>query len=335
VPPIPDGRGLGDPPLGLLAACAVPSVGLVVLPDLERLYAVPEVQMPVPPPIPVPVPVFHRAGASVARMRPAVVSPAVGVLPAAVLPAMLARLNATLARKRADMTAIFTLPLGPQVLEPLPALERRVLTLLYGQSTTDLAQLQPLAPLVADPAGGVATPSGLVAGALAAEAELAGPWRSIAGRRLPSAYPPMRRIGEESIPALSIGGIGALQQRPGGLALQQELLAVRSGGAGAAAPTRRFIGSLRRQLEAFGRDLVFENNYGDGRVERALAGFFAALFQRGALAGRRLSSAFAVSRLPSPENQAVFQIGFAPAYSLDRILLRFVQTKDGAVQVTA
>jgi hypothetical protein len=243
--------------------------------------------------------------------------------------------NATLARKRPDVTAILTLPLGPQVLEPLPSLERRALTLLYGQASNDLAQLQPLAPLVTDLTGGVGTPSGLIAGALAREAELTGPWRSIAGRLLPSAYTPMRRIGEESVPMLSDGGIGVLQQRPGGLALQEELLAVRSSRSAAAAPTRRFIGWLLRQLESFGRDLVFENGLGDGRVERALSGFFGALFQRGALAGRRLSSAFAVSQLPSPENEAVFQIGFAPAYALDRIMLRFVQTKDGAVQVTA
>jgi hypothetical protein len=97
-----------------------------------------------------------------------------------------------------------------------------------------------------------------------------------------------------------------------------------------AAGTQRFVGWLVRELRRFGEQLVFEMGLAnDGRVGLALNGFFATLFARGALRGRRLADAVSIQQAAVPDSGIAYEIGFAPAFAVETIRLRFVQTTSG------
>jgi hypothetical protein len=323
------------PPSALEIAVQVPSAGLLLLPDLECLCLAGAEPAPSLPPAPKTVPGFRPAADFVAPR-------AAGVRQAAAAPPVrprdvLARVSAALATARPDMLCLFALPVGADQRLTEAAMVRRADAYLHGDAApgADLPQVQAFAPLLRDTAGGIASPSGAIAGLLCASAQSAGVWRSLAGRALPSGATPLRRIESPALDALRRSGITALRFAPGGTVLDDDILGCRDIPASAsrrAAGTRRLVGWLLRNLRDFGEQLVFENVLQDGRVALALTSLFADLFRRGALDGRQVSDAVRITRRDNGRAGAVeFDISVALTVSVETIRLRFL---DGAVTAT-
>jgi hypothetical protein len=316
------------PDTGLEIALQVPSAGLLVLPDLEQAClagSLPPPQAPVAPPDP---PAF-RPLADFVVPPPPVVSPqpagAATVSPYDVL----TRVSAALASLRPDMILLFALPIGADQTQSTAALLRRTDQYLHGDSLAgpDLPQVQAFAPLLRSPSGAIATPSGLLAGVLAAVAETDGVWRSIAGRTLPSAATPLRRIESNALDELRQKGVATLRFVTGTTALDDDILAVRDTPAAAASRaggTRRLMGWLLRNLQDLGEQLVFETVLDDGRVELILMDLFDSLLSRGALNGRQVSDAVTITRRNPANNAVEFDIGVNTAVALETIRLRFL-----------
>jgi hypothetical protein len=333
---------------GVAIAMQVPSAGLLLLPDLEYLClaaSLPPASLPPAAPAASPQPRGFRPLADlVAPPRPAVAAPpsvAAPLRPHDVLTAV----SAMLAQRRPDMLCLFALPIGADQTQSVPALVQRATAYVRGDpppgavrgdppAGADLPQVQAFVPLLRDAAGDIATPSGLVAGFLAATAETDGVWRSIAGRTLPLGATPLRRIESNALDNLRQAGVATLRFAPGGTALEDDILACRDTPANAsrrAAGTRRLMGWLLRNLHGFGEQLVFENVLDDGRVELILAELFATLFKRGALNGGQVSDAVTIARRAAADNAVEFDIGVNAAVALETIRLRFV---DGRVTTT-
>lgn len=322
-------------PAGVAMALQVPSAGLLLLPHLEHLCLA---GAPPPPPAPMP-PAIAPGFRPVTDFPP---PPAPRAIPppasAAVDPRdVLARASAMLAALRPDMLCLFTLPVGADQTQTAAAMARRADAYLHGAAPPgiDLPLVQAFAPLLRDPSGAIVSPSGLIAGVLAAAAQSDGVWRSIAGRTLPSLATPLRRLESAAADSLRRSGITALRFAPGGTVLDDDILGcrdipgaapARSGGA------RRLMGWLLRGLQSAGEQLMFENVLDDGRVELALTSLFAALLKRGALNGRQVSDAVTITRrnggLP---NAVAFDIGVAIAAAVETIRLSFL---DGTVTAT-
>jgi hypothetical protein len=232
------------------------------------------------------------------------------------------------AARRPDMLCLFALPIGADQTLTVPGLVKRADSYLRGGSTPggDLPQVQVFAPLLRDPSGLIATPTGLIAGVLAATAQTDGVWRSIAGRPLPLGMTPLRPIESSALADLRHNGIAALRFGSGGTVLDADILAVSDTPANAmrrAAGSRRLMGWLLRNLKRFGEQLVFESVLDDGRVELVLTDLFKALLQRGALNGTQVSDAVQITR--RTENAAlIFEIALNIATALETIRLRFL-----------
>jgi hypothetical protein len=326
------------PPAGPLAIAAqIPSAGLLLLPDLEQACL--EAALP-PPAAPAPLPAapgfrpladFIPAG----RQAPALPPPGPAVSPFDVL----TRVSRALGVLRPDMLCLFALPVGADPTQAQPALVQRAIGYLYGDPANpgpDLPQVQAIAPLVRDVTGTIASPAGLIAGLLCATAQGPGVWRSVAGRTLACGVTPLRRIESRALAQLRAAGITALRFVQGGTILDGDILACLQARAGSAprraAGTRRLMGWLLRQLRSFGEQLVFENVLDDGRVELVLTSLFAALFQRGALAGGQVSDAVRITRRDlGARNTYGFDIAVATALAVETIQLQFL---DGTLTTT-
>jgi hypothetical protein len=323
------------PTSGAGIAMQVPTAGLLVLPDLEQLCLESTQPPPPVPPVPPEPPVFRPAADFLAPRPPPVPPLPAGI--AALDPfALLTRVSALLAARR-DMLCLFALPVGADETQSTPRLVQRADAYLHGASLRgpDLPQVQAFAPLLRDANGNIASPSGLVAGFLAATAETDGVWRSIAGRTLPLGATPLRRIESNALDELRAVGVVPLRFAGNGTTVDDDILAVRrdppSNAPRRAAGTRRLMGWLLRNLESFGEQLVFENVLDDGRVELILSDLFDDLLQRGALNGRQLDEAVRITRSNPAPNAVQFDIGINTAVPVETIALSFL---DGSVTAT-
>jgi hypothetical protein len=184
-----------EPQNAISIAAQVPSAGLLVLPDLEQACLAAAAAAPALPSLPPPDPVFRPAKDFVEPTAPSVAMPSQVAQTAPF--DVLRRVSAALAVMRPDMIFLFALPVGADPTLSQPALANRAVAYVHGAATpdptTDLPQVQALAPLVRDASGEIATPSGLVAGLLCAAAQTDGVWRSVAGRSLPLGVTPCAR----------------------------------------------------------------------------------------------------------------------------------------------
>ncbi len=326
---------LANASTGLSIALQIPSAGLLVLPDLEYLCLAGAEPAPPAPLAPPPAPGFRPITDFVAPLGapPTLLSAGSVVDPQDVL----TRASAMLAAFRPDMLCLFALPVGADQTQTAAAMVRRADAYVHGAAPPgpDLPQVQAFAPLLRDPTGATVSPSGLIAGLLCAAAQTDGVWRSVAGRTLPSAATPLRRIESNALDTLRRSGITALRFAPGGTMLDDDVLACRDV-AGAAprrsAGARRLMGWLLRSLQTFGEQMVFENVLDDGRVELALTSLFATLFKHGALNGRQVSDAVTITRRNTAQSSAIeFDIGIALSVAIETIRLRFL---DGDVTTT-
>jgi hypothetical protein len=315
------------PETGVDIALQVPSAGLLVLPDLEYACLASSLPPPQVPAAPAAPPVFRPVADFVKSPVQAVAPLPVGAEPVRPYD-VLTRVSAALAVQRPDMLLLFALPVGADETLSVPQLIGRAATYLYGdtQQGADLPRVQAFAPLLRDLAGDVTTPSGQVAGMLAATAETDGVWRSVAGRALPLGPTPLRRIESVALNRLRRHGVVTLRFGAGGTVLDDDVLALRDVPANAArraGGTRRLMGWLLRSLQAFGEQLVFENVLDDGRVELILLDLFDELWSRGALAGQQVTDAVTITRRNPAPNAVEFDIAVNATVALETIRLRF------------
>jgi len=324
-------------------ALRLPRLGLLALPDLERLLlpSASEWLPPAPPPAPVAdfLPCDTRATGP--KPAPDETSPRPAEPPPPLAP-LLAEMLGCLARRRPDLQLLLTLPPaqrddGPG---PAPAALDALERLRSGDAPDPLHRLQPLFPPLRRADGRLVSASGLVAGRIAVVTHRAGPWRSVAGQPLPGALAPAIALPPATVRSLrERPGMGVLYRRQGQLWLDDERLpapVLAGTGSGLrSGEVARLLGWLRRALEAAGEALVFEDDSAADRLRPALNGLLGELYRRGALRGRRPEDAWRLSRLAAPAGVILFEIELAPAWPVDRLVVRLRREAAGGWHLEA
>ncbi|WP_295886921.1 hypothetical protein [uncultured Thiohalocapsa sp.] len=329
---------------GLGLALAIPDIGILALPDLERLQVPPtlagppRVRLPNPAPRFLPCSVRHDDGHRERRHGPEMVSPT-PPLPTLTL---LGAVAGALADYRPDLMCLYTLPLAAAGTHRDPVPQPAALAQLAARAGSGWSRgrrLQLLWPYLRDADLGLRSAVGVVAGAQAQVAARLGPWRSAAGMALVSAgnpYPPVAR--EQAAALRTSPGVGVLHQRGGSLELEDERLLVPAlhptDAVGRTAPgwrsgeVQRFLGWLQRRLRRLGEALVFDADPDDPRVPLLLERFCRSLHDRGALRGAQPRDAFSIRPLRpvggAPPGVLGYELELAPAFPLDRVRLTFV-----------
>ncbi|WP_296927136.1 hypothetical protein [Thiohalocapsa sp.] len=329
---------------GLALALAIPDIGLLALPDLERLQVPAQLAGPARVRLPNPAPSFlpcsaqYNDGHRERRDAPEMLTPAPPVSTLTILDAI----AGALAGYRPDLQCLFALPLAAGGVNREPQPDPVLLADLGARAARGWSaarRLQLLWPYLRDDRQGLRSPSGAVGGAQAAVSARLGPWRSAAGVSLSSTGTPYPPTPRELVVALrEHPGVGVLYRSAGVLRLDDERLlvpalpAADAIGAHAAGwrsgEVQRFLGWLMRRLRRLGEALVFDADPDDPRVALLLERFFRALHDRGALRGARPEDAFTIRPL-RPAGRAGdgvlgFEIELAPAFPLDRLRLTFV-----------
>lgn len=332
---------------GIDVALGIPEIGLLALPDLERLQVPPQIRadaVAVQRPLQARFVPLGQLGPREQNVQAADSVPATPPWP---FTELLARLLPRCARWRPDVQCLLTLPLaadpahGAQA--DADALAR--LAALDGEALRQAQRLQLLFPYLCGPRAPLASAGGLLAGHIAARA-VDGAWRSIAGRALASDALPWPLLERRQAAALrETPGIGVLINRDGALQLDDErlcgglpgTLAEQPGQAAAnsgtyyyrSAEVVRLIGWLLRQLAAFGERLVFVTDPDDPRPGLLLEDFFRRLHARGGLRGARFEDACRIRRVEAGAATIAWDIEIAPAVPIDTLTLSLLHT-DGA-----
>ena len=341
--PAPD-TVLHDPTTlrGFTSLLVIPEVGLITLPDLERLQIPPELSdVPVRDPDPV-TPAFMPCSSDLPERDPMPV-PDTHDLPAPwPCEQLLQEVLPWLSRARPDIQCLWPVPLDYDEQRQIPAASQQALdsigTLAGKQGGHRLRQIQFVFPYLTDDRGRPTSPCGVLAGAQSAMARAKGPWRSIAGQPLSTTGDP---FPPQSIPAIKAlretPGISVLTHKPRGVMLDDERLVVPAlppedydrarqqerFNAFRSAELMRFLGYLRRQLQLLGEGLVFKADPRDPTPELALENFFRQLHRQGALRGSLPENAFRITSVEGREGSLVFEIMLAPAMPIDQIRLTF------------
>lgn len=335
---------------GVATTLVIPTLAVVALPDLERLQIPP--RLPDIPRVRLenPNPRFLPCGTdSDDDHRERRYSSELPEMPEPTpLQQLLRGILPLISDQRPDLQCLFTLPLAYSGEIGSPVVDRAALNLLTdirdGGSGHLLRHLQCLFPYLRGAGMQLRSPVGVIAGKQAATARAKGPWHSMAAQ-------PLRSIGQP-YPRLSLAqtqvlrdqpGIGILTARTGfdgrtQLSLDDERLIVPAlppadySGAEErrrldgfrAAEIMRFLGFLRRQLQALGEQLVFNVDVNDPRPRLLLEQFFRRLFNQGALRGRVPEEGYQISQSQPQEGAIQFDIRIAPAFPVDRLFLTFV-----------
>lgn len=339
LPAVPGDPAQPESLRGLDAALNVPELGLVALPDLERL------QLPAGL---VPLPATGMPPAR-ARFVPVDELTLAGAVPAPPPPVqtlawpfseVASRLCTRFDTWRPDVQALLTLPLAATDdggAQPEPA-ALAWLAALDGEPLRRAQRLQPLYPYLRGRRAPLASATGLVAGTIAASAARDGPWRSIAGRDLGGdALPWPAQTPRSAAQLRRSPGVGVLLARDGRVVLDDERLPgglpdTRAEQPGLPQPPARtayyrsaevlrFINWLLRRLDALGQRLVFVSDPDDPRPALLLEDFFARLHALGALRGARFEDACTIRRIHTGDAALAFEIGIAPAVPVDAITL--------------
>ncbi len=337
---------------GLAAVLVIPALAVVALPDLERLQIpsrlpdVPRVRLENANPQFLPCGTDteddHRERRYHAELpdMPAPLS----------LEELLRGILQFIARHRPDVQCLFTLPLAYSGEIDSPVVSQhaldRIAAIRDGGSGHLLRHLQFLFPYLRGPRFALHTPVGMIAGKQADMARAKGPWHSIGAQPLWSEALPYPRLPIARMLALrEKPGVSILQQRTGfggraQLSLDDERLVVpalppadyantndlkRFDGF-RSAEVMRFLGFLRRQLQALGEQLVFNADASDPRPRLLLEQFFRHLYSQGALRGKVPEDAFQIRQSQPQEGAMQFDIQIAPAFPIDRIYLTFINT---------
>nr|WP_211163113.1 hypothetical protein [Aromatoleum diolicum] len=363
--PQPDAKLIEPSQLGAFErALLVARAGIIALPDLERLLVppalpdIPRVRLENPDPVFLPcgteIDDTHRERRHSNEMPAASASlPALDIVPPIVR---------ALARLRPDMQCLLALPFDLRPRDELPAPSREFLDHIaqiaghagseagggeavtpYIELAEKLRHLQLVWPYLRGAEQSLGSPCGLIAGMQARVAQRHGAWRSIAGRPLPGVSLPWPPVTQQQATALrEAPGVTVLLQRAGTLQVDDEALCApclpaadlrrmratsRALEHWRSAEVMRFMGWVRRELQALGEQLVFDVDPHDPRPELALRSFFGRLHDAGALRGARPEDAYRIRQLPDAESTIGFEIEIAPAYPIDRLRITFLHDR--------
>ena len=352
---------------GVAALLVLPEIGLIAMPDLERLAIPPQSESLAPAAEPDPVPAFRPLGESPA---PRIIEPPSFLLDAFVPPAelysILTTATALLGRVRPDVQLLFTLPLGldrrdgvgaaAELATRLPTVaaegsDRLAIRGEDGEGVrlaaerslgADWFRLAPIWPFLRRPDGQLRSAVGAIAGMTAAGVALRGAWSSIAGVTVRDHRRPWPAPRAWDVPVLREAGLGVLVARDDGWSLDDERFLAASPGARVDGPgpgyaqsveAARLVGWLMRQLRRLGERAVFDLDPNDSAPELMIRDFLGRLAEAGALDGGPGRPAFALRRLPAPDTTLIFEIEIRPALPIDAIVLT-LSLRPGAVAVT-
>jgi hypothetical protein len=327
---------------GFTSLLVIPEIGLITMPDLERLQIPPELTgLPDQNPDPI-TPTFMPCSRDIPEQDPMPVPSTHGLPTPWPCEHLLAETLPWLSRARPDIQCLWPAPLDYDEQHRMPAASRQALhtigMLAAKQGGHRLRQIQFVFPYLTDEHGRPTSPCGVLAGAQSAMAGAKGPWHSIAGQPLSTTGDP---FPPQSIPAIKAlretPGISVLSRKPRGIMLDDERLVVPAlppedydrarqqerFDAFRSAELMRFLGYLRRQLQLLGENLVFKADPGDPTPRLVLENFLRQLHRQGALRGSLPEDAFTIIPLRAGEGALVFEVMLAPALPIDQIRLTF------------
>lgn len=344
-----------DKLLGVSSLLVINRLGLVAMPDLERLQIpaqlpdIPRKRLENPEPVFLPLGTLLDDGHRERRQSTELFAE----LPVQPLLTILRRLLQSTSRHRSDIQFILTLPMSYSNNLASPAADVDALTLLdKARKTTNahlLRQVQMVFPYLRQ-GDRIFSPAGMLAGAIAKNTMQNGAWRSVARQSLISLAQPFPSLNiQETISLREVPGIGVINLKAGKLKLDDERLLVPAlhrddyllpGEMGDYSPRLsgmrsaevvRFLGYLIRELRELGDHLIFNVDPQDPRPQLVLERFFLDLFRAGALRGASPQDAFRITRTNSADNVIAFDIEIAPAYPIDKIVITFIN-RDGEWQ---
>lgn len=369
--PTPDANMIEPETLGAFErALLIPRAGILALPDLERLQIpahledIPRLRLDNPEPVFLPcgtdVDDGHRErryGSEIPHM-PEPLKPREVVTPIA----------RRLAQWRPDMQCLLTVALAATPGSERPGPDAEFLGCVADAAglnkedgslgdesrsplTEAMRHLQLLYPYLRGPDRKLGTPVGLMAGMQALVSQRHGPWRSVGTYPLPGRCLPWPPLTQNSATALrDRPGVTVLLHRAGrtvvddermcapclpAVALQQLSRERRNDEHWRSAEIMRFIGWLRRELQALGERMIFDVDPRDPRPALALRAFFTRLYSLGALRGNKVEDAFTLTQRDAGDNVIAFDIEIAPAYPIDRLRISFLQDRHSAGTSTA
>lgn len=215
-----------------------------------------------------------------------------------------------------------------------------------GSLSEATRHLQLIYPYLRGPDRKLGSAAGLVTGMQAAVSQQHGPWRSIGERPLPGRslpWPPLNQ--NEATTLRDRPGVTVLLHRANRTVVDDERMCApclpavqlqqltperRNDDHWRSAEIMRFMGWLRRQLQALGEKMIFDVDPRDPRPEMALRNFFTKLYTLGALRGRKVEEAFTLTQRNDGESTLIFEIEIAPAYPIDRLRITFMQDRHAA-----
>jgi len=318
-------------------ALGLPDVGLIALPDLERLQV--PADLPDIPRLRLPnqVPAFLPCSSEYDDMhRERRYSEEIPKAPAPRdFVNTLNALAGLIARRRPDMHLLLGMPFDPDGETESPRISPDDLNRLgnYRESARGhyLRRVQLTFPYLRSARHALKSPAGVLAAEMAKRSRQ-GSWLSVAGRPLGDEarpYPPINRNLATEL--RDTHAIGVFIEERGQLKLDDERLAAgvfndsaehaRSG------EIARFLGWLQRELRRLGEQLVFDVDPRDPRPRILLESFFGQLHARGALRGTMPGDAFTIRQMAPAGSTLLFEIELAPAFPIDRIRLSI--SRDG------
>jgi hypothetical protein len=335
---------------GLATVLVIPTLAVVAFPDLERLQIparlpdIPRVRLDNPNPQFLPLGTVvdddHRE-----RRYPSELESMPDPRP---LKELLRGIVQYIDKNRPDVQCLLTLPLAYSGEIGSPVVDESAIKVIAHIGNSDsgylLRHVQFLFPYLRGPRFDLHTPVGIIAGKQAAVARIKGPWRSIGAQPLLTDGLPYPRLSVSQMLALrEKPGIGVISYRAGfngdsQLSLDDERLVVpalapadymdaqdRSRFNGfRSAEIMRFLGFVRRQLQALGEQLIFNVDVNDPRPRLLLERFFRRLFDQGALRGNLPQDAYQIQQTQPQEGAIQFDIQIAPAFPIDHLYITFI-----------
>lgn len=312
----------------LLRALDLPNLGLLCLPDFERVHIPPSLthipRLRVANPVPAFLPCSSNTNDGIAETSP--IDP-IQTDESVYFMVHLQSLLRVIAAYRRDVNLLLAFPFDVNRNAEVPRYSDLAVEQLQqwkqGPDAHLLRHVQLVFPYLQDVRGNLSSPCALLAGQTLVTSARRGEWRSIAGIALPT----VKRI----FPATSLKLCAQLRDQTGLAVLREENATVQLDDERLPVPyvasqpstnsgeLARFMGGLQRALENIGLNLVFENQLAVDQSEIILRDFFTRLHAQGALRGRRPEDAFSLNRQSDGEGQVVIEIELAPAITIDRI----------------
>lgn len=256
--------------------------------------------------------------------------------------AVLTPILQTLKKRRPDVQCLLSLPLEQLKEDSLPSVAaeaKLVIQRAADSENSGLQAVQFLFPYLSNKDRPLASPVGLIAGAMVETSQRFGPWRSVAGRTLPGMWQLYPVLHSQQVGALrEEPGVGVLVAHKGRLSLDDERRAVPVVGRSSfvkrerwkqqyegyqSGEVARFLGWLQRQLIRLGESWLFTIDVRDPLGKAQLIAFFTQLHKAGALRGALPEQAFSIITRNDNESTVIYDIELAPVFPIDRIILNF------------